>query len=216
VPLVALVRHGQASFGAADYDALSGTGRRQAAIAGIEITRRGLRDPELVSGTLTRQRDTAAILAEAAGITAPRVEDARWNEYDHEALVARRSGVDAASGVDSRTFQVLLDGALAAWAADTGDGGWARFTDGAVAALRELAGRLPAGRDAVVVTSGGVLGALAAALLDAPAATAIALNRVAVNGAITTVGVGRRGLSLLSFNDHAHVLGGDPGLLTYR
>ena len=79
-----------------------------------------------------------------------------------------------------------------------------------------MAERLPTGRDAVVVSSGGVIGALVAGLLGAPVATAIALNRVSVNGAISTVAIGARGASLLSFNDHAHFVGTHRGLLTYR
>ena len=68
----------------------------------------------------------------------------------------------------------------------------------------------------MVVSSGGVIGALVAALLGAPAATGIALNRVSVNGAISLVTVGGRGPNLLSFNDHAHFSGPRRALLTYR
>ncbi|MGD9530989.1 MAG: histidine phosphatase family protein, partial [Pseudonocardia sp.] len=66
MPIVALVRHGQASFGAADYDELSPLGRRQAQVVGEELARRGLREPLLVRGTLRRQRDTLSALAGAA------------------------------------------------------------------------------------------------------------------------------------------------------
>jgi broad specificity phosphatase PhoE len=109
--------------------------------------------------------------------------------------------------------QRLLDEALEAW---TRDGGWAAFTADALAALQDVAEAAPKGRDAVVVSSGGVIGALAAGLLGAPAATGIALNRVAVNGAITLVAVGGRGAHLLTFNDHAHFTGPRRELLTYR
>ena len=61
-----------------------------------------------------------------------------------------------------------------------------------------------------------MIGALAAGLLGAPAATGIALNRVAVNGAITLVAVGGRGAHLLTFNDHAHFAGAPPGTAHYR
>ena len=43
--VVYLVRHGQASFGAADYDVLSDAGRRQAAVLG-----RGARAPRRPAG----------------------------------------------------------------------------------------------------------------------------------------------------------------------
>jgi len=218
MPLIALVRHGQASFGAADYDELSAVGRRQAEIVGTELARRELRDPEIVSGSLRRQRHTAHLLMAAAGVSRPARVDERWNEYDHFGLVRRYLGPDraAAAAGDSRAFQGLLDDALTAWSSDADDPGWADFTGNAAAALRELAARLPAGRDAIVVTSGGVLAVLVADLLGAPAASAVSLNRVAVNAAVTTVVVGRSGTNLVSFNDHAHFTGPHRPLLTNR
>ena len=183
MPLVAIVRHGQASFGAADYDALSAAGEEQSALVGDELRRRGLRAPEVVAGTLRRQQHTARLL----GFPGPCRTDKRWDEFDHLALLRRY--VDPArvepTLQDSRAFQRLLDEALEAW---TRDGGWAAFT----------------------------ADALAAGLLGAPPATGIALNRVAVNGAITLVTVGRSGANLLSFNDHAHFAGPRSALLTYR
>ena len=128
--------------------------------------------------------------------------------------VRTMSSIDRPAEADEiMAMQRLLDEALAAW---TRDGGWAAFTADALAALQDVAERAPKGHDAVVVSSGGVIGALAAGLLGAPPATGIALNRVAVNGAITLVTVGRSGANLLSFNDHAHFAGPRSALLTYR
>ncbi|WP_225821492.1 histidine phosphatase family protein [Streptomyces naphthomycinicus] len=219
MPLISLVRHGQASFGAKDYDALSPLGREQAAVVGRELARRGLRDPYLMTGTLTRQRDTARLLAAAAGFTAPVREDPRWNEYDHVALLARYTDPAPDGQADSQAVQGLLDRALAAWIEDAGDtapDGWTAFGNGTAAALRELSTSLGQGRDAVVVTSGGVLAALCAALLSLPPAAVVALNRVTVNAGVTTLVVGRSGTSLLTFNDHAHFTGDRRELLSYR
>jgi broad specificity phosphatase PhoE len=72
----------------------------------------------------------------------------------------------------------------------------------------------PAARPGVVFTSGGVIAAVAAALLEVPDEALVALNRVAVNGAVTKVVGGRRGTTLLSFNEHAHQDAG--GLVTFR
>jgi phosphohistidine phosphatase SixA len=63
---VLLVRHGQASFGAADYDVLSDLGRRQAEIVAGSLAERGYRPARLVGGTLRRQRETAAALGAPA------------------------------------------------------------------------------------------------------------------------------------------------------
>ena len=208
MPAVLLVRHGQASFGADDYDVLSELGREQSRVVGAELARRGLRDPLLVCGTLRRQRDTARQL----GLGEPRV-DGRWDEYDHLGLLQRYPPATAADpGTDSRGVQVLLDAALGAWVRDA-DGGWDGFSSGAAQALAEAGAP---GRDAVVVTSGGVIAALAAQLLGGGADTVVALNRVSANAAVSKVVVGRSGASLVSFNDHAHLEGGAQGLLTYR
>lgn len=199
--LIHLVRHGQASFGAADYDALSDLGREQARRTGRELAARA-RTPLLVSGTLRRQRETAALLGLAAA--GPVIADVRWNEYDHQELLAGHAPEDAATTVDERVFQAYLDRALARWI-EGDDGGWAAFAGGAVAALGELPDRLGAGRDAVVVTSGGVVAALVGTLLGASAAGVVALNRVLVNASVTTVLAGSGGLRLLSFNEHTHL-----------
>ena len=62
--LIYLVRHGQASFGAEDYDRLSELGQRQSRWLGEYFAERGLRFSRVLTGTLARQRDTAtAILA---------------------------------------------------------------------------------------------------------------------------------------------------------
>ncbi|WP_410535272.1 histidine phosphatase family protein [Streptomyces sp. KL2] len=236
MPVIHLVRHGQATFGAdtaEGYDVLSDLGRRQAEVAGAELARRAPRDPVVVCGTLARQRDTAEIIVRTAGLPGAPRADARWNEYDHIDLVGRYGGTtpqdlpaDASTGAStdapagsrggSRGVQALLDRALGAWMADTDEGGWQRFASGAAGALRELAAGLGPGRDAVVVTSGGVLAALCGELLSAPPAGVVALNRVAVNAAITTLAAGSSGISLLTFNDHAHFTGDRRALLTYR
>ncbi|WP_244317546.1 histidine phosphatase family protein [Streptomyces bauhiniae] len=169
MPLICLVRHGQASAGADDYDVLSEPGQVQAAAVGRELARRGLRDPYLVSGTLRRQRDTAQLIAEAAGFGQPLQQDARWNEYDHLDLIARYAPAPG----QTTSIQDLLDHALLAWmrdpAATDADGEtWAAFTGRATAGLAELSAALGRGRDAVVVTSGGSRRTVRGVALTAP------------------------------------------------
>ena len=52
-----LVRHGQASFGAADYDRLSDLGHRQCAQLGAWMEARGLRFEGVLRGSLRRHRE---------------------------------------------------------------------------------------------------------------------------------------------------------------
>jgi broad specificity phosphatase PhoE len=200
--LVYLIRHGQASFGAADYDVLSATGQLQGKVIGAELRRRGLQPDQVWSGTLRRQRETVT----AAGFDSVRT-DPRWNEYDHLGLVG------AEAQTTPREFQLALDTALRQW---IGGPDWRTFSDDVTSALRDLLADLGSGSSAVVFTSGGVIAAACATLLGLPAEGFLALNRVAVNAAFTKIVSGRSGTSLVSYNDHAHFEGEHRELLTYR
>ncbi len=227
MPSILLVRHAQASFGGERYDVLSDHGRVQVEALAADLRRRGVRIDEVVSGDLDRQRDTAAPIAEAAGVGL-RV-DARWNEYatgdilsSHSDAAVReeRQPRDDTPPVSSREFQAILERALHAWI-DAGAGGpaeepWPAFAGRVEAALAELAGGLGSGRTALVATSGGPLAAACVHLLGLPAPAFVAFNRVTVNTGITKVAVGRGGTTLVSFNEHAHLEQGEPSLVTYR
>lgn len=214
MPLVLLVRHGQASFGADDYDVLSDVGREQSRVVGSELARRALRSPVVMCGSLSRQRDTAEIALSIANLDVSPATDDRWNEYDHLDLLKRYVAEDAAHDGTSKGVQVLLDQALAAWVSDS-SGDWSSFSGGAVDALQSLVDSLSSGQDAVVFTSGGVIAAVASRLLGVGSAGVVALNRVTMNGAITKLVVGSGGISLVAFNDHAH-FEDRRDLVTYR
>ncbi len=225
MPTVLLVRHAQASFGSEDYDVLSPTGVEQAEVLAGALARRQLNVTRIVSGPARRQRETAAACAAFAG---PEVAvDERWDEYLTDDVLAVHSRVAAsldgtgAGGeqITSREFQQVLDGALDAWIAAGAEGGtrqtWPDFLASRKAALADLAGALGSGETGLTFTSGGTIAALAADLLG-HADLFPRLNRVLVNTGITKLTVGRAGLSLIAFNEHAHLDDGGGQLLTYR
>lgn len=222
MPKLILVRHGQASFGADDYDRLSPLGEQQAVMASTEIERRGVAVTRLVAGSLLRQQQTAAPIASSAGLVVE--TDPRWNEYDSADLLTAHSSsalrMDGVAGISSRSFQVILEDGISAWAGAGASSpaaeSWVQFRGRIDAALQETAEALRSGETAVISTSGGVIAAVCSTLLGADLRTFLALNRAAVNGAITTVLAGRSGRTLLSFNDHAHLLGAGDGLVTFR
>lgn len=223
--VVLLVRHGQASFGAKDYDVLSDQGRRQARRTGEVLAARGVRPARVITGTLRRQRETAEGLLAGLGVQAQVSEDPRWNEYDQFALLALAPAPVEAWPDDpaarNLVFQGALDHALAAWVAagtatpatDAGGESHGAFHARATAALDAL--RAAEGTT-VVVSSGGVIAAVAAELLGLPAERWPALNRTMVNGAMTKVVCGRRGATLVSLNEHGHLEGVDGVAVTYR
>ncbi|MEE8603392.1 histidine phosphatase family protein [Euzebya tangerina] len=214
--VVVLLRHGQASFGSEDYDDLSPLGREQSAMAGAALLSRQLRDPVVTSGTLRRQVDTAAIAADALGRRVDGPPDPRWNEYTNVGTAWQDGNHAGDAPTDVAAFQALLDAELTRWVAADEPDGWRAFQDGAVAALRDLAEQLGRGRDAVVATSGGVIAAVLGHLLGLGPDGVVALNRVTVNASLTTIVLGSRGISLLSFNDHAHFTGAAAAKRTYR
>ena len=57
--LLLLVRHGQASWGAHDYDRLSSVGTQQSRVLGAALAARGVRPDLVLRGSMTRHRETA-------------------------------------------------------------------------------------------------------------------------------------------------------------
>lgn len=225
MPTILLVRHAQASFGSEDYDVLSPTGIEQAELVAAALARRELNVTRVVSGPARRQRETAAACVAPGG---PEVlVDERWDEYATDDIVAAHARVavslDGTGGageqISSRQFQAVLDDALAAWVASGADGAaahpWPEFLASRSAALDDLAAALGSGETGLAFTSGGTIAALCAQLLGHPDLLP-QLNRVLVNTGITKLAVGRAGITLIAFNDHAHLDEGGGQLLSYR
>ena len=63
-----LVRHGQASFGADDYDQLSALGQRQSVRLGEYFKSKGVTFSAAMTGTLKRQTQTFAGICEGMGV----------------------------------------------------------------------------------------------------------------------------------------------------
>jgi broad specificity phosphatase PhoE len=228
VGILLLVRHGQASLGAANYDQLSELGHRQARATGTRLARADLVVDRVTCGALVRQRDTAAAvmamipdIAHEAGAESPGFRphiDDRLDEYDHVGVLAAfPSGVSfegAISAGSNRMLQPALDEAIARWA--TAEGGYTEshsaFIDRVLAVMGDLTS---APGCTLAVTSGGVIAVACAQVLGLPADRWPMLARVIVNGSVTKIISGRTGTNLLTFNDYAH-LEGDRSLVTYR
>jgi broad specificity phosphatase PhoE len=225
IPTILLIRHGQASYGAADYDQLSVRGEEQSAAAARELASSRLNVGRVVSGSLRRQRDTAAPPAAALGVTAE-VDD-RWNEFDMDDILAAHSETQARANaapgsppVSSAEFQRILEPALASWIGageqSTSAEPWTQFDGRIRAACNELASELGSGSTGLVFTSAGVIAALCAGVMGLPAQAVILLNRVSINAGITKLACGRSGISMVSFNEHAYLEHAGPDLVTLR
>ncbi len=217
-----LVRHGQASFGAADYDQLSPLGVEQCRRLGRYWRERGVTFDAVLCGTLRRQQQTVAAIADGLGQPLTPQLWPGLNEYDSEALVRAvhpgpLPGTDDADGFKLH-FRLLRD-ALIAWmdgrVTPAGLPPHADWLAGARAALDHVSAHHA---DAVVLvaSSGGPIANLVGQLLGASPEAVVELNLRIRNSAITELASSRRGHRLLSFNHLAHLDGpGDAGLQTY-
>ena len=215
-----LVRHGQASLGTADYDQLSDLGRRQAQVTGARLAAADLAVDRVVSGGLTRQRETAQAVLAALGRPGSELQiDERLDEYDHVGVMARHTAeitfeTATASGEAGRALQSTLEEAIGRWI--SGETGYQETHDAFIGrvldAVRELTAA-PGGT--IAVTSGGVIAAVCVRALGLPVERWPGLARLLVNASITKVISGQTGAHLVTFNDHAH-LESDRALITYR
>lgn len=210
-----LVRHGQASFGAADYDALSELGHEQARILGRALKARGVRPDRIVRGRLRRHEETAAGVLEGLGGGAEPLVDEGWDEFDFMKVLAVHP-IPPEPDLDHAGFQRFFEEATERWAGGLFDHeydeSFQHFADRVDLALDRA---VAADGLTLVITSGGPIGLVASRLTAGDAALWQRFNRVAVNTAVTKVITGRSGGTLSTYNDHSH-LEHDRALITYR
>ena len=173
---ILLVRHGQASFGAADYDELSPTGHEQSRVLGAALAARGVTADVLVAGEMKRHAQTAAGVLEGARWSAPTEVDGGWNEFDHLQVLSVHARPESAEGESEKAaFQRWFEEATLRWTSgehdDAYDESFGAFTSRVGAALDRLVADLPAKGTAVVLTSGGPIAWAVATLLADEAAT---------------------------------------------
>ena len=207
-----LVRHGQASFGADNYDELSPSGRTQSSWLGEYFAQANLRFDRVVIGTMQRHRQTAdAILAAMGGPPIELAQDAGLNEYDFEALFAAvgDEGLPSALSATSskKDFYKGLRHVLQLWADDRLPGAvpetWQQFQTRVQRARSAI--QRTGGRRVLVVSSGGPIAVTAQQVLQAPAASAIALNLQIRNSSVCQYVFNDDAMSLVSFNSVPHL-----------
>lgn len=82
-----LIRHGQASFGAENYDQLSELGKEQAATIGQYFLEQNIAIDRIIHGKMWRQHETAQIIAKNANFNKPLICHEGANEFDSENLI---------------------------------------------------------------------------------------------------------------------------------
>jgi len=216
-----LVRHGQASFGAEDYDQLSDLGRRQCERLGAYFRGKGQRFDAVFTGTLRRHRQSFEGIAEGmGGLPEPSVLPG-LDEYDSESVVRAIHPGDVPPPHSPEAvrhhFRLLRDGLLA-WMSGKSQPdrmpAYADFVAGVADALTRA--RAHAEAQVLIVSSGGPISTAMGLVLGLSPEAVVDLNLRIRNSAVTEFHASPKRHSLLTFNTLPHLDHPDhAGWITY-
>ncbi|WP_439107846.1 histidine phosphatase family protein [Congregibacter sp.] len=211
-----LIRHGQASFGAENYDELSPLGRLQATLTGEYLARTGVVFDAAYCGPLERQKDTAALALAGQAAVVPLIEDQRLEEVRNDEhleyllpkVLETRPEIKAVvdQGLDSsKRFQKVIEAVFNYWVSPECDEpaiqSWAEYSEGVHSMLRDIITNQGGGKTIGVFTSGGTIAALTAAVLKLPGSATYQFYEPVFNCSVTQLFYSSDRVSLSYFND---------------
>jgi broad specificity phosphatase PhoE len=205
-----LVRHGQASFGAEDYDNLSELGHRQSVRLGEYFAHKGLKFDAVISGTLRRHTQTYAGIAQGAGMNMDALAWPGLNEYDSEAVIGaihpHKLQKPDSPEMYRHHFRLLRDG-LAQWMAGVvsprGMPSYVDFVRGVVSALDHV--RTQHEGNVLIVSSGGPISTAVGHVLGTSPEATIELNLRIRNSSLTEFAFTPKRHMLVSYNSLPHL-----------
>ena len=230
-----LIRHGQASFGADDYDKLSELGCRQASMAGEYFRDSGIHFDAVYSGDLSRQRETARLAIASQPEDIPHHIDPRFNEIQNDEqlkclmpeVIKHNPTVQALveKGLSSsKDYQKVIDAVFNYWVSPACDEpriqSWADFSSAARQALTDVMQGQGAGKTVGIFTSGGTLATIVAQVLGLGGEQTYQFYEPIFNCSVTQLFYSDSKVSLSYFNDCSflQVMGRQQGenLISYR
>ncbi len=133
-----LVRHGQASFGADDYDVLSERGWEQGRLLGSWLRQIGITPTAVIHGSMRRHRESAEAMMETAkwtdfvvagGPGVGRVRPRRPGRRPPRPAGGGRRRQRGHAAVDRRRFQEIFEEVTARWTAGEQAGALESYAD---------------------------------------------------------------------------------------
>lgn len=230
-----LIRHGQASFGSDNYDALSALGRQQGMVLGEWFAEQGQRFDRVLVGSMQRHRQTAAACMTALARSAPPETawqlDPGFDEYDHHEVLIRHRPDFAEPGAVLRflatqerpqqAYQAIHEAAVARWIGGGHDAQygepWPQFRRRCAEALQRLLESAAPAQNIAVFTSGGTIGCLCQGVLGLDDRHTAQLGWSFANSAVTKIFYRQGKLSLGYLNNYAHLeWRGQRAAVSYR
>ncbi len=217
-----LVRHGQASFRANDYDQLSLLGYDQAEVTGRWFRQLDRKLTHVVSGTLHRHLQTRSHFLQGyeSSINNDRISiDLRFDEMQfHNILLNVKPEITCKAELDGwlrlqenpeKSFFSLYKRALERWISAENDQSytesWERFKERCLLGLQEVAKQLEESDSAVVITSGGPISVICMSLLGIDDEKLYDINRLLMNTSVTTIKCSNGRCMLTGMNNNSHL-----------
>jgi broad specificity phosphatase PhoE len=205
-----LIRHGQASLGADDYDQLSALGKRQSLQLGRYLATKRLTFDSVLTGSLRRHTQTLAGISEGFGLPFAATSLAGLNEYDSEAIIraAHPEPTQRPNTVEAyRQHFLLLRQGLTLWMLGKihppGMPCWSDFQQGVVDVLTRV--RQSDAQNVLVVSSGGPIATALGYVLQTPPPSTVELNMRLRNSAITELSFSSKRFALETYNTLPHL-----------
>jgi broad specificity phosphatase PhoE len=205
-----LVRHGQASFGADDYDVLSPLGHQQAVRLGEYFKTKGTKFDAAMTGTLQRQISTFAGIAKGMGTQLEALPWPGLNEYDSHAVIAtvHSGNLDKPTSPEQyrHHFRLLKDG-LTQWmngvVSPEGMPSYSDFVLGVTSALDHV--RKNCTGNVLLVSSGGPISTAVGYILGCSPEATIELNLRIRNASVTEFAFTPKRHMLVTYNTLPHL-----------
>ena len=205
-----LVRHGQASFGAEDYDNLSELGHKQALRLGEYFKQKGLQFDAVMTGTLRRHTQTWAGIAQGADLVHEPLQWPGLNEYDSHAVIEaihpHKLDKPDTPEMYRHHFRLLKDG-LTQWmngvVSPKGMPTYDEFQHGVVSALEHV--RKNHTGNVLIVSSGGPIATAVGHVMGTTPEKTIELNLRIRNCSITEFAYTPKRHMLVTYNTLPHL-----------
>lgn len=209
-----LVRHGQASFGAEDYDNLSPLGHRQSVRLGEYMASKGLKFDAVLVGTLKRHAQTLAGIQEGMKTAHQGLPWPGLNEYDSHAVISAVHPEPLPKPDTPELYRNhfrVLRGALTHWmngkSQPLGMPSYPDFQKGVTSALDHVCANQGTRNDAnvLIVSSGGPISTAVGHILGTTPEMTIELNLRIRNTSITEFNFNPKRHTLVTYNTLPHL-----------
>ncbi len=235
-----LIRHGQASFGKADYDQLSEKGTRQAQLLG-KFWQSHPAPGKIFSGDLLRHEQTLEnFLLGYQGDKPSKIIHSGFNEFNHLELLTRydarwKSFADMAKKIAqqadaNKIFQKEFSLALKRWVSGQYDGdyieSWPQFKKRCIAALQDVGqqaliakktlNNTKPSKEICIFTSGGTISVLIQHILGLSDQSTLAIIQQLRNTSVTKLLLSKNKLNIDYLNNYGHLTQAGADWVTFR